>query len=432
MGEINKIAIANRGEVALRIIKTCKKLGIKTVLLHSDVDEKNTKAYFEADECILIGCHNSYLDIDKVLIGLEQSKADAVHPGVGFLSENAIFAKRVEDTGIIFIGPGADTISKMGDKTTARRLCEKASIPIIPGYNEDIQDTDTLLKEAKRIGFPLLIKASFGGGGRGIRICRSEYDFHKNLESARRESEASFNSEKIFLEKYLDGAKHVEFQILGDGKNVVHLYERECSVQRRHQKVIEETPCPTLTSGLRQRMAASAIKAAKAVGYRSAGTVEFLLFENNFYFLEMNTRLQVEHPITEMTLDLDLVELQIYIASEGKLPSNLEDIRPKGHSIECRVYAESNGVPSTGKILHYSFDKSDLRCDDGFDTNHTIVEFYDSMFSKLIVHADTREDCIKKLNLAFKNYIVFGVETNLNILSNIINHKTFFKLSCFY
>lgn len=425
MGKINKIAIANRGEVALRIIKTCKKLGIKTVLLHSDVDEKNTKAYFEADECILIGSHNSYLDIDKVIAGIKKSKAHAVHPGFGFLSENASFAKRVEESGIIFIGPGADTISQMGDKTTARKLCEKAGIPIIRGYNEDIQDDDILLKEAKRIGFPLLIKASFGGGGRGIRICKSESDFYKNLESARRESEASFNSGKIFLEKYLDGAKHVEFQILGDGKNVVHLFERECSVQRRHQKVIEEAPCPILTPALRQNMAASAIKAAKAVGYRNAGTVEFLLFENNFYFLEMNTRLQVEHPVTEMILGIDLIELQIYVAKEKKLPSHLKELQPKGHAIECRIYAENDGVPSTGKILHYNFDESSVRCDDGFDTNHTIVEFYDSMFSKLIVHADTREDCIKKLNLAFANYVVFGIETNLNILSNIINHKTF-------
>ena len=425
MNKISKIAIANRGEVALRIIKTCKKLGIKSVLLHSDVDEKNTKAYFEADECILIEPHNSYLDIDKVLIGLEKSKADAVHPGFGFLSENASFAKRVEESGFIFIGPNADTISKMGDKTVARELCEKASVPVIPGYNEDVQDSDTLLKAAKQIGFPLLIKASFGGGGRGIRICKSESDFYKNLESARRESEASFNSKKIFLEKYLDRAKHVEFQILGDGKNVVHLYERECSVQRRHQKVVEEAPCPVLNTGLRNKMADCAVKVAKAVGYRSAGTVEFLLFEDNFYFLEMNTRLQVEHPVTEMILDLDLVELQIEIAKTGKLPGKLEKIKPKGHAIECRVYAENDGVPSTGKILHYSFDKSSVRCDDGFDTNHEIVEFYDSMFSKLIVHADTREDCIKKLNIAFANYIVFGIETNLNILRNIINHKTF-------
>ena len=426
MSYFNKIAIANRGEVALRIIKTCKKLNIPTVLLHSTVDAKNTKAYYEADECICIGQHNAYLDIDKVITGLTKSKAQALHPGFGFLSENAKFARCVEEQGVNFIGPSSDAILKMGDKTTARRICEKMNIPIIPGYNGEKQDNDTLIKEAELLGFPVLIKASLGGGGRGIRVCKNKSDFLSNVESAKRESKASFNSDQIFIEKYMDKAKHVEFQILADGKDAIHLYERECSVQRKHQKIIEESLCPALDDNLRQKMASSAIKAAKAVQYVGAGTVEFLLFKDRYYFLEMNTRLQVEHPVTEMILDVDIVELQIRIAKFKKLPIKQKDLKPKGHAIECRIYAEKDGIPSTGEILYYS-NKSNIRCDDGFSAGHSISEFYDSMFAKIIAHADTKEDCIQQLNKAFKKYLVFGIETNLKTLSNIINHKTFLE-----
>ena len=361
-----------------------------------------------------------------MISGLKKVKADAVHPGYGFLSENAKFAKRVEEENIIFIGPKPETILQMGDKTQAIQICKKINVPVIPSFKEVIEDPALLKKNANSIGYPLMIKAAFGGGGRGIRICKNDDEFLQNLDSAKREAKASFNSDQIFLESYFEGAKHVEVQILGDGGKVIHLYERECSVQRRHQKIIEEAPCTSIDKNLKEKMYSDAILIAKEVGYIGVGTVEFLVHGNEYYFLEMNTRLQVEHPVTEMILGVDLVELQIQAVIDKKLPLKQEDLIPKGHAIECRVYAEKDGVPSTGKILYYSkLSDEGVRYDDGFSEGHTICQHYDSMFSKIILFENTRKNCINKFNQLLAHYKVFGVETNLDILKNVLTHPVF-------
>ena len=427
-----KLAIANRGEVALRILKACKALQIPTVLLHSEADRKSA-AFRQADETICIGpspSSESYLNIEANVSAALKVKADALHPGFGFLSENASFAKAVEDSGITFIGPSHEAIAKMGDKTIARKMMIDAGVPVIPGYHGPTQTDEKLKSMALQIGFPLLIKASFGGGGRGIKITRSENDFFQQLNSARRESLAAFGSDKVFLEKYIERARHIEFQIFGDTHgSIIHLFERDCSVQRRHQKIIEESPA-SISQKMRSEMSKNAIKAALAVNYVGAGTVEFLLDGENYYFLEMNTRLQVEHPVTEMLLNVDLVKAQIQVASGHKLPFSSSQLKPQGHVMECRICAEDpykKGIPSTGRIFQKWSRGIHRRFDYGLDDGDEISSFYDPMFAKIIVKAKDRPSCIQEMKKAINESYIFGVKTNFEYLKAILEHPVFLK-----
>ncbi|MCC6138599.1 MAG: ATP-grasp domain-containing protein, partial [Bdellovibrionaceae bacterium] len=356
MKEIKKIAIANRGEVAVRIILACKELGVPTVLLHSEADIP-TRAYRMADETICIGPANlaeSYLSIDNNIRGALSAGADAIHPGFGFLSENAEFAQACKDNNILFIGPSPKTISDMGDKITAKKLVEEEGVPTVPGYNGQDQAVETLVKECERIGYPVIVKATAGGGGRGMKIVNSSSEARELIPSAQREAKSAFGLSNVFLEKFLDHAKHVEVQIFGDlTGHVVHLFERECSVQRRHQKVIEEACAVGLDPEIREDICAAAVSLAKKVNYTGAGTVEFLIQDGKYYFMEMNTRLQVEHPVTELVAGIDLVKAQILSMMNRPLMWQQKDLSPRGHAIECRIYAEDPftvGVPSTGKI----------------------------------------------------------------------------------
>lgn len=427
-----KIAVCNRGEVAVRIIEACKNVGVKSLLLHSEPDI-NSRAYRMADESVCLGGNTSaesYLDIQKNVKAAVDAGADALHPGFGFLSENADFAEAVIAAGITFIGPMPASIRNMGDKVAAKKLMEAADVPCIPGYKGADQSKETLLKEANKIGYPVLIKAAAGGGGRGMKVSRSSDDFFENLESAKRESATAFGSDIVFLEKYLEKTKHIEFQIFGDqyGK-VVHLFERECSVQRRHQKIIEEAPSPSLSESLRERMAKSAVKAAQAANYIGAGTVEFLLKGEDFYFLEMNTRLQVEHPVTEYITGIDLVKAQIEVAQGAPLPWTQSEIKRSGHSIECRLYAEdphSMGMPSTGKLLYQKFPRGEgKRFDYAFDQGDEVTSFYDPMIGKLIVFSEDRFKAIEKMQEVLKESVLFGVHTNIEFLKEILAHSEF-------
>ena len=427
-----KLAIANRGEVALRILKACKALQIPTVLLHSEADKKSA-AFRQADETICIGLapsSESYLNIEANISAAIKMQADALHPGFGFLSENAQFAGAVEEAGITFIGPSHEAIAKMGDKTKAREIMIDAKVPVIPGYHDPVQTDEKLKSMALQIGFPLLIKASFGGGGRGIKIARSESDFLQQLNSARRESLAAFGSDQVFLEKYIEKARHIEFQIFGDKHgNIIHLFERDCSVQRRHQKIIEESPaleCQKIYS----EMSKAAIKAASAVNYVGAGTVEFLVDGENYYFLEMNTRLQVEHPVTEMLLNVDLVKAQIQVAQGCKLPFSPSQLKPQGHVMECRICAEDpyqKGLPSTGQIFQKWSRGVNRRFDYGLDDGDEVSSFYDPMFAKIIVKAKDRLSCIQEMKNTINASYVFGVKTNFEYLKAILEHPVFLK-----
>ncbi|MBC7754849.1 MAG: ATP-grasp domain-containing protein, partial [Moraxellaceae bacterium] len=378
--EIKTVAIANRGEVAVRIIKACEELGLATVLLHSEADV-NSRAYRMATHKICIGpspTSESYLNIQANIQGALAAGADAVHPGFGFLSENADFAQACLDAGLVFIGPSADSIRRLGDKISCKALALKAGLPLVPGYQGDDQSVSRLITEVEKIGLPVIVKAAAGGGGRGMKLIQDMKDASDLIESAKRESLSAFGSEKVFLEKYLDHAKHIEFQIFGDctGK-VQHLFDRECSVQRRHQKIIEEATSPSLTDELRKQMGAAAVSIGQLVNYQSAGTVEFLLQDGKFYLLEVNTRLQVEHPVTEEVVGVDLVKMQILTAMNKFIFSD-QDVRiPRGHSIECRVYAENpyqGGVPSTGRLGKVSWPEGPRRrYEFGFDSGDTIT-----------------------------------------------------------
>ncbi|MAF89653.1 MAG: pyruvate carboxylase subunit A [Bdellovibrionaceae bacterium] len=425
-----RIAVCNRGEVAVRIIEACHQLGIEAVLLHSQPDI-GTRAYRMADDCVLLTGDSPYLDIKQNAEAAKKAMADAVHPGFGFLSENADFAEAIIGAGLSFIGPMPDSIRNMGDKISAKKLMEEARVPCIPGYKGEDQSLDRLKSEATEIGFPVLIKAAAGGGGRGMKVSRSKADFAEQLDSAKRESLAAFGSDQVFLEKYLENTKHIEFQIFGDQYgNYVHLFERECSVQRRHQKIIEEAPSPSLDEETRKRMAEAALRAAEKVNYVGAGTVEFLLAGQDFYFLEMNTRLQVEHPVTEYITGKDLVQTQIKVAMGSPLPFMQSQIEKKGHSIECRLYAEDpykKGIPSTGEIFHQKFPKGEgRRFDYAFDPGDSVTSFYDPMIGKLIVHAEDREAACKKMIEVLQETEIFGIQTNIDFLVEIINHPEFF------
>ncbi len=428
-----KILIANRGEIAIRIMRTCKELGIKTVAVYSDADKNSAHTQF-ADEAVHIGAASpteSYLNADVLIQAALSSQADAIHPGYGFLSENASFALAVESADLTFIGPSADSIRAMGDKAESKILMKKAGVPTVPGY-EGLTTEDEFRKAAEEIGYPVLIKASAGGGGKGMRVVEKDADLVEAIQGARREALNSFGDERLLIEKYLADAHHIEFQVFGDTHgHIVHLFERECSVQRRHQKIIEETPSPLLAPELREEMGKAAVAAAKAVNYYNAGTVEFIFdpLLSTFYFLEMNTRLQVEHPVTELTTGLDLVHWQIRIAAGEHFPYQQDQLSQRGHAIECRIYAEdpANGfLPSTGKLLQYIEPRGPgIRVDSGFRAGDTVTHFYDPLLAKLIVHAENREAAIQKMHAALRDYIVHGVITNIDFLQDVLSHPDF-------
>jgi acetyl-CoA carboxylase biotin carboxylase subunit len=420
-----KILIANRGEIAVRIMQACRELGVKTVAVYSDAD-KNALHVQYADEAVHIGAASpkeSYLNADVLIRAALSSKADAVHPGYGFLSESASFAAAVESADLTFIGPSADSIRAMGDKEESKIRMKEAGVPTVPGA-EGLESFSDFEKAAKEIGYPVLVKASAGGGGKGMRIVWDANDLPEEIDAARREAQHAFGDERLLIEKYIPDAHHIEFQVFGDKHgHLIHLFERECSVQRRHQKIIEETPSVLLTPELRKKMGEAAVKAAKAVGYYNAGTVEFIFNpsdstpalsgDEGFYFLEMNTRLQVEHPVTELTTGLDLVQWQIRVAAGEHFPYSQEGLSQHGHAIECRVYAEdpANGfLPSTGKLLQFIEPRGPgIRVDSGFRAGDTVTHFYDPMLAKLIVHAENRESAIQKMQAALRDFIVHGV-----------------------
>lgn len=429
---IKKVAIANRGEVAVRIIRACQELGLESVLLHSEAD-MDSKAYRLADQCICIGpasVQESYLNIQANIDGAIASGADALHPGFGFLSENADFARACENNRIEFIGPSAECIELFGDKISAKKLVETAGGPVIPGYQGEDQSFENLKKQADRIGYPMMVKAAAGGGGRGLRVVNEESQFQSALEAAQREGLNSFGSSQVFLEKYLNESKHIEVQIFADAKGeVFHLFDRECSVQRRHQKVIEEAVSCSLDDNTRKEICNTAVKIAKQAGYKGAGTVEFLYEKGEFYFLEMNTRLQVEHPVTELVVGVDLVKAQILTAQNKAVTWKQEDLKPRGHSIECRLYAEdayNKGVPSTGKLGYlYWPDAPGRRFDVGFEVNDEVTSYYDPMIAKVIVWDETRPRAIQKMIRTLKETIVFGVKTNIPYLIELLSHPEF-------
>ncbi len=428
-----KILIANRGEIAVRILRACKELGIKTVAVYSDAD-KNSQHTQLADEAMHIGAASpkeSYLNIEKIIGTAKQTGTDAVHPGYGFLSENASFALAVESAGLKFIGSSADSIRAMGDKAESKRAMKKAGVPTVPGV-EGIESESDFKKAAQEIGYPVLVKAAAGGGGKGMRVVNQAEELSEAIESARREALHAFGDDRLLVEKYIPNAHHIEFQVFGDQHgHLVHLFERECSVQRRHQKIIEETPSLLLTKELRQEMGEAAVKAARAVNYYNAGTIEFIYdpLLSTFYFLEMNTRLQVEHPVTELTTGLDLVQWQIRVAAGEHFPYSQEQLNQRGHAIECRVYAEDPAdgfLPSTGKLLQYIEPRGPgIRVDSGFRGGDEVTHFYDPLLAKLIVHGESRELAIQKMQAALREFIVHGVVTNIDFMQAVLSHPDF-------
>jgi len=433
MGKIKKLLVANRGEIALRVMRSAKEMGIKTVAVFSEADRVALHVRF-ADEAVCIGpppSSQSYLVMDKIIKAAKETEADAIHPGYGFLSENEDFARKVKDAGLIFIGPSAESMEIMGSKLGAKAAVSKFNVPLVPGTAEPISDVNAAKKVAKEIGYPILIKASAGGGGKGMRIVEKESEFQEQMERAVSEAISAFGDGAVFIEKYVSQPRHIEFQIFGDQHgNVVHLFERECSIQRRHQKVVEEAPSSVLTPELRKKMGEAAVNAAKAANYYNAGTIEFILDEKlNFYFLEMNTRLQVEHPVTEQITGLDLVKLQIQIAEGAKLPFKQEDLKINGHAIEVRVYAEDPGnnfLPDIGVLKTYKRPQGHgIRVDDGFEQGMAIPFYYDPMIAKMICHDETRERAIEKTIRAIDEYEITGVETTLGFCNFVMHHEAF-------
>ena len=430
-----KVLIANRGEIAVRIIKACQEMGIKTVAVYSEVDRHSPHVQI-ADESVNLGDptpSESYLNIAKIIESAKNVNAEAIHPGYGFLAENPDFAKACADSGIKFIGPNPEVIRLMGDKIEAKKTIASANVPVIPGYPGIKQDITTLIKEGKKIGFPLLVKATAGGGGKGMRVVHEEAELEQSIESSKREAKSSFGNDSVFLEQYIDKPRHIEFQILADEHgHVIHLFERECSIQRRHQKIIEETPSPVMTKKLRDEMGTAAVVAAEAVGYTNAGTIEFMVDgKQNVYFMEMNTRLQVEHPITEATTGVDLAKWQLRIASGMELTFKQNDLVQRGHALECRIYAEdpSNGfLPSIGTLEKVEIPIGpNIRNDTGVETNFYVSPYYDPMLAKLAVNSENREESINKMIWALSHYVVLGVTTNISFLKKVLEHPEFRK-----
>ena len=430
---INKILIANRGEIAVRIIKACREMGIATVAVYSEADRDSLHVQL-ADEAVLIGpppATDSYLNMGRIVQAARAAHSQAIHPGYGFLAENADFARLCEKEGIIFIGPNSNALELVGDKVRARQTMEKAGISIIPGMKSIPKSVAECEAAARTIGYPVIVKASAGGGGKGMRIVGEENDLKPAVEAGMREAKSAFGDESVYLEKYLEEPRHVEFQVLADNfGHMVHLFERECSIQRRHQKIVEETPSPALDDALRAKMGEAAKKAMQAADYNNAGTVEFLLDRNsNFYFLEVNARLQVEHPVTELVTGVDLVRQQIRIASGEKLSMAQNDLRQRGHAIECRIYAEdpaNNFLPSAGKILFFKEPKGPgVRHDGGIYSGWDVPIYYDPILAKLIVWAENRDLACRRMTSALDDYAIIGIHTTIGFLKDIINHPEF-------
>ena len=431
---IKKILIANRGEIACRIIKACKEMQISAVAVYSDVDSESPHVLM-ADEAILIGPANpseSYLDFDKIVDAAKQTNSDAIHPGYGFLSENGDFAKYVNDSDLVFIGPDPDTIKLMGDKAESKKMMAEAGVPTIPGNDGELSGNVDAV--ARDIGYPLMVKAAAGGGGKGMRIVESPEELESAIEAASSEARNSFGNDTLILEKYLDQPRHLEVQILGDQQgNVIHLYERECSIQRRHQKIIEESPSPAINNKLRKMMCEAAVKAAKVVNYSNAGTVEFLFQDGKFYFLEMNTRIQVEHGVTEMVCGIDLVKWQIRIAGGESLDMVQKDVKQRGHSIECRIYAEDpsrNFLPTPGIVRKMILPEgSGIRNDVGVEEGQEVTSDYDPLLSKLVVWDSNRSDAIHRMDSALGQLVILGLITNQPFLKDIMKNESYRKAS---
>ena len=430
----SKILIANRGEIACRVIKTAQRLGIKTVAVYSDAD-RGARHVAMADEAVHIGgspARESYLVVEKIIEAAKRTGAEAIHPGYGFLSENAGFAEACAKATIVFIGPPPAAIRAMGSKSEAKKIMGKAKVPLVPGYHGDDQSPALLAKEAERIGFPVLIKASAGGGGKGMRSVESAAKFDEALAGAKREAKASFADDHVLIEKYLTRPRHIEIQVFADGHgNCLYLFERDCSIQRRHQKVIEEAPAPDMDSKRRQAMGEAAVAAAKAIGYVGAGTVEFIANQDGtFFFMEMNTRLQVEHPVTEMITGQDLVEWQLVVAAGGKMPLTQDQLRIDGHAVEVRLYAEDparNFLPSTGTLVHLRLpeENAHVRVDTGVRQGDTVTPFYDPMIAKVIVHDRDRASAMRRMAALMGETEVVGVTTNAALLKALCSHKAF-------
>jgi 3-methylcrotonyl-CoA carboxylase alpha subunit len=430
---LRKLLIANRGEIAVRIARTCRAMGLSTVAVYSEADRR-ARHVRECDEAVSIGpaeASRSYLNIEAIVEAAKGRGADAVHPGYGFLSQNGDFADAVAEAGLVFVGPPGDVHRRMGDKKGARRLMAEAGVPIVPGYDGDDQKDETLEAEARRIGYPVMIKPSRGGGGKGMRVVAAAADFASALAASRREAQAAFGADEVVLEKRVERPRHVEVQVLADAEgHVYHLFERECSIQRRHQKIVEETPSPALTPALRRDLCVAGVAAARAAGYVNAGTVEFLLDGGGrFYFLEMNTRLQVEHAVTEAVIGVDLVRLQLEVAAGRALDIHQEEMRPRGHALECRLYAEDpdrGDLPSPGTILHYAAPEGPgIRFDSGVGAGSEVSVHYDPLLAKLITWGADRGESIARMKAALLETVVLGVVTNHARLRAVLDHPAF-------
>ncbi len=426
-----KILIANRGEIAVRIIRACKEWGIATVAIHSDVD-KNSMHVRLADESVCVGTHqpaNSYLNIPSIMSAIELTKADAVHPGYGFLSENTEFAKILEDYKIKFIGPSSKLIKMMGDKIQAKLIAKKYGLPVIEGSESGVSNINEAKKIIKNIGFPVLIKAAGGGGGKGMKIVNKEEEFESLFLTAKLEAKKFFGNDEVYIEKFFQNPRHIEVQILSGKNRTIHLHERDCSVQRRHQKLIEETPSPILTDELRNELFEKTVKMVGQIGYEGAGTVEFIFENNKFYFLEMNTRVQVEHPVTEVVTGIDIIKEQINIAFSGETSLKQEDIKPRGHAIECRINAEDpskNFQPSPGTIgMCHQPSGFRTRVDGSIYQGYKVTPYYDSMICKLICHGRNRGEAIQRMKRSLDEFVIEGIQTTIDLHKKLLDHKKF-------
>lgn len=429
---MQKLLIANRGEIALRILRACRELGIKTVAVYSEAD-KNLKHVLMADESVCIGpaaSKNSYLNMPAIISAAEVTGADAIHPGYGFLSENADFAERVEKSGFTFVGPKADTIRMMGDKVEAIRAMQEAGVPCVPGSGGPLNNDDaTNIKMAEKIGYPVIIKAAGGGGGRGMRVVRAEGELVSSIETTQAEAEAAFGNGMVYMEKFLERPRHVEIQVLADQhNNAIHLGERDCSMQRRHQKVIEEAPAPGITEKQRAEIGNVCVEACKRIGYQGAGTFEFLYQDGRFYFIEMNTRIQVEHPVTELITGIDLVAAQLRVASGERLPWKQEDITIRGHAIECRINAEHprTFLPSPGKVTRFHVPGGPgVRVDSHVYRDYVVPPYYDAMIGKLICHGDNRDAALARMRTALDEIVLEGIQSNILLHREILEDRGF-------
>ncbi len=436
-GQIKKLVIANRGEIALRILRACRQLGILTVALHSEAD-RDAKYVRLADESVCIGpapAAESYLNIASVIAAAEVTQANAVHPGYGFLSENPDFAEQVEQSQFIFVGPTADTIRRMGNKISALAVMREAGVPCVPGSNGPLpEEVGEIIRLASEIGYPLLVKASGGGGGKGMRVVREEKELLDSVETTRKEAASAFGDDTLYMERFLERPRHIEFQVLADTHgNVIHLGDRDCSMQRRYQKVIEEAPAPGISDVLRNEMGTRCAQACKAMGYRGAGTFEFLFQDGEFYFIEMNTRIQVEHAVTEMITGIDLLQEQIRVADGEKLRFRQQDVHFRGHAIECRINAEdpTTFVPSPGRISQYHMAGGPgVRVDSHVYSNYLVPPYYDSMIGKIITHGMHRDEALARMNGALQEMVVDGIKTNLPLHRHLIQDPGFVEGQC--